>query len=349
MLHKLTNLSVARPKTVIASVVVFSIAILAIGIVTNFNVDVDEDTLWTPRDSHPVRNSEWINDESGFPLNPRSLVLVFHEDGNSDILTQKNIGDIFTAVDTVRNLADFESVCDKKDNGECRISGVTKFWNNTVGIFDDLVSSDQDVIDQVNVDVYPDDGTPVKFRDLFGNPQEDESGVVVGAQSYLVILELINDDKDGILDGPSADFEEDALDKLFDLRDKWNDDSTQTLRLEAIAERSFTDEFGQAIVNDIPLLPTVFVVMGIFTSLVFFRKDKVLSRSLLGFTAVISVLLSIVAGYGLMFLCAVPFTRYGLMSVCGSVLLSVVAGYGLIFLFQYDTDTSVCLLWCGPG
>jgi predicted RND superfamily exporter protein len=48
--------------------------------------------------------------------------------------------------------------------------------------------------------------------------------------------------------------------------------------------------------------------MGIFTSAIFFKRDKVRSRSLLGFTAVISVLLSIMAGYGLMFVCAVPFT-----------------------------------------
>jgi len=308
ILHKITNIAALHPKAVIASVVVFSIGIFALGFVTNFNVDVDEDTLWTPRDSHPVRNSEWIDDESGFPLNPRSLVMVFHENGDSGILTQQNVGDIFTAVDTVRSLADFEKVCDRKENGDCRITGVTKFWNNSASIFDDLVSSDQDVIDQINVESYPDDGTPVRFRDLFGNPQKDDNGIVVAAQSYVVILDLNNDDEDGILEGPSADFEEEALDELFDLRDKWNDDSSQTLRLEVVAERSFTDEFERAIVNDIPLLPTVFVVMGIFTSLVFFRKDKVLSRSLLGFTAVISVFLSIVAGYGFMFLCAVPFT-----------------------------------------
>jgi Niemann-Pick C1 protein len=48
--------------------------------------------------------------------------------------------------------------------------------------------------------------------------------------------------------------------------------------------------------------------MTIFTSLVFFKRHKVHSRSLLGVGAVTSVLLSMVSSYGFMFLCGVPFT-----------------------------------------
>jgi uncharacterized BrkB/YihY/UPF0761 family membrane protein len=61
------------------------------------------------------------------------------------------------------------------------------------------------------------------------------------------------------------------------------------------------DRFTRAIVADIPLVPIVFVIMGIFTSLVFWKNDKVQSRSLLGFGAVVTVLLSIISGYGLQF------------------------------------------------
>ena len=48
--------------------------------------------------------------------------------------------------------------------------------------------------------------------------------------------------------------------------------------------------------------------MAVFTSLIFSRRHKVLSRSLLGLAAVVSVLLSIMSGFGLIFLCGVPFT-----------------------------------------
>jgi uncharacterized BrkB/YihY/UPF0761 family membrane protein len=75
---------------------------------------------------------------------------------------------------------------------------------------------------------------------------------------------------------------------------------------ECVSQPTFLDlryyRFTRAIVDDIPLVPIVFVVMAIFTSLIFWKKDKVQSRSLLGFGAVVTVLLSIMSGYGLQFL-----------------------------------------------
>jgi uncharacterized BrkB/YihY/UPF0761 family membrane protein len=69
------------------------------------------------------------------------------------------------------------------------------------------------------------------------------------------------------------------------------------------------DRFERAIVNDIPLVPIVFVVMSIFTCAIFWKKDKVRSRSLMGFGAVLAVLLSILSGYGLLFLCGACVQR----------------------------------------
>lgn len=48
--------------------------------------------------------------------------------------------------------------------------------------------------------------------------------------------------------------------------------------------------------------------MSIFCCIVFFKRDKVRSRTLLGFNAVVAVFLSIVSGFGLLFICGVPFT-----------------------------------------
>jgi hypothetical protein len=68
------------------------------------------------------------------------------------------------------------------------------------------------------------------------------------------------------------------------------------------------DRFTRAIEKDIPLLPIVFVVMSVFTCIIFAKRDKVQSRSLLEFGGVVSVLLSILTGFGLMWVCGVPFT-----------------------------------------
>lgn len=48
--------------------------------------------------------------------------------------------------------------------------------------------------------------------------------------------------------------------------------------------------------------------MSIFTCTIFFRRDWIFSRTLLGLGAVASVLLAIFTGYGVLFICGVPFT-----------------------------------------
>jgi uncharacterized BrkB/YihY/UPF0761 family membrane protein len=62
------------------------------------------------------------------------------------------------------------------------------------------------------------------------------------------------------------------------------------------------DRIERAIVNDIPLVPIVFVVMSIFTGAIFWKRDKIRSRSPMGFGGVLAVILSILSGYGLLFL-----------------------------------------------
>lgn len=57
-----------------------------------------------------------------------------------------------------------------------------------------------------------------------------------------------------------------------------------------------------------PLLPVVFVLMSILCVIIFSRRDAVLSRSWLGFGAVVTVLLAIIASFGLLFAIGVPFT-----------------------------------------
>lgn len=60
--------------------------------------------------------------------------------------------------------------------------------------------------------------------------------------------------------------------------------------------------------SDLPLLPLVFILMSVLCIVLFARRDKVLSRSWLGFGAVVTVLLAIIASFGLLFVIGVPFT-----------------------------------------
>lgn len=50
------------------------------------------------------------------------------------------------------------------------------------------------------------------------------------------------------------------------------------------------------------------IIMSLLCVLVFSRKDKIYSRGLLGFGAVVAVTLSLMTGYGLMFIAGVTFS-----------------------------------------
>jgi Niemann-Pick C1 protein len=304
-----SNKSATNPRRTVSLVTFVSVALIVIGIFTNFSVDVDEDVLWTPKGARPVQHSDWIDDRSGFPTTPRTFIMFFHAD-TADVLGQAQVSRVFQALDAVRTLPEYDSICAKSSStsqlneiGEvtCPISGITAFWNDTASIFESQVSSDADVIEQLSATVYP-DGTPVSADDIFGKRNRDaNTGLLTKVQAYTVLIDFPDIDE-------SEDFEEPALNAVLALQEQWEAQSANNFRLEVQAVRSFSDEFTRAIVADIPLVPIVFVIMSIFTCAVFFKRDKVRSRSLLGFSAVISVLLSIMSGYGLMFVSGVPFT-----------------------------------------
>ena len=91
---------------------------------TNFRLEVDEDALWTPRGSFPSQHLKWINEASGFPVEPRHFLLLFHQDGNSDLITREQVSRIFQAVDKVRDVPGYESVCEQLPaTGACQVVG----------------------------------------------------------------------------------------------------------------------------------------------------------------------------------------------------------------------------------
>ena len=303
-IQKLTRASALNPKITISTVVLISVGVLVIGLFTGFELVTDEGLLWTPTGSYPSVHSKWIDEKSGFPIESRDMVFVFHAGGANDILTKENGMKIFQVIDAITTLPDYDAVCARDASGTCPKSGVTKFWNHSSSIFETSVASDQDYIEQISILTYPDDGTPVSVDDIFGNAQRDpSSGLLTSAQSYVLTIQFPEDaDGDTV---SSEEFESKALDVVFDFQEQWKNEA---FKVETFAERSFSDEFERAIVSDIPLVPIVFVLMGIFTCIIFFKRDKVQSRSLLGFMSVVSIFLSIMAGYGLMFVCGISFT-----------------------------------------
>lgn len=306
----LASVSVRNAKKTVAFIVALSLGAMAIGLLTNFNIDVDEDTLWAPRGSRPVNNFNWIEDQSGFPLTPRNFRIAVHSNGEN-VLGYEGVLRVFRALDTIRDTAGYAELCQagsiQLDDGTstCRLVSVATYWNNSLELFQDSVESDEQTVAILTQNTYP-DGSPVDRDAIMGSAEFDDHGTLSKSPIYMIDIQLPRGENDD--DDPADDFEDIALENIKELQDAWVAESGNRFRLEYFADRSFADEFERAIINDIGLVPIVFIIMSVFTSMVFFKWNKVQSRSTLGFGAVCCVLLAIMAGYGLLFICGTPFT-----------------------------------------
>ena len=293
---------------------ILSLLLIVLGIFTNFHVEVDGDILWTPKGVRTVEHRDWIENplESGYSPLPRTFICFVHANGDN-VLDTKAIEILFDTLDTVRSLPDYEDACSSDDyarsfTGEktCQVVGPVKFWNNTKATFTNIVTSNEDMLKALSAEFYP-DGTPVSRDDLYGYPDFDSAGILQSAKGMSMFIPFAETED-------AKEFESKAVEAILELAAILDQDESIPYKLEVVAERSYDDEIDAAIVADLPLVPIIFVVMSIFTALIFARRHPVQSRSLLGFTAVVSVLLAIMSGYGLAFLCGVNVSRSKLLA-----------------------------------
>lgn len=67
----LVQFVIHHPKLVIVATILYCLALVGIGVATNFVFETDGDKLWTPTDAYTVRNFDWIEEKSGFLVTPR--------------------------------------------------------------------------------------------------------------------------------------------------------------------------------------------------------------------------------------------------------------------------------------
>ena len=188
------------------------------------------------------------------------------------------------------------------------------------------------------------DGTPVFHEAILGNYKHksitaEEGGSIVknwrvySAQSLVSKIDIPD------LGPPTDSMELELLEQLKALQKRWRseDEALQSqaspssdqivepvVKLEFFTLNAYTHEFQRAMNQDIPLIFVLVAVMMAFTCLSFYRpNDKVQSRGLLGILSFLTIGMSLVTGFGLMFLCGVPLTSAGIM------VPFLVAGVGL--------------------
>eukprot|EP00978_Attheya_sp_CCMP212_P032502 scaffold127379_cov52-Attheya_sp.AAC.2 len=329
----LTHHAATHPKMYVVGSLVVSCVLLATGLFTNFAVEVERDKLWTPSNSKADQHARWIEHESGFPADARRFSIHINA-GGANILSKDGVRHVFEALDTFQSIPEYKDLCTSSSerppsgpstslNMNCEESSIRKFWDYDLDLFLSTVTTDEEAITAMSSPVYP-DGTLVNRNGIFGlaEPQFMISPTTIGNHnnanqnaSFAQDVRLTSAKAYRSLIGlPSVveeaePFERLAIDKLLELRERWNEEEGNIFRLELFSERSFTDEFNRAIWIDLPLMPVVFIIMSIFCCLVFANfHDPVQSQALLGFGAVVTVLLSLMTTYGLLFLIGIPFT-----------------------------------------
>jgi len=322
-----------NPKRTIVVTVLFSFLIIIVGFCTNFNVQLEYETVFAPFGSLPLEHKAWLVEESGFPQEPRPVTFILHYN-EQNILGREQVDLAFEALDTVRDTPGYQEICSSSPfinsarEHDCKIFGITNFWDNRRDHFQEATETDEDTIDILSSATFP-GGTPVYTEFLLGHAQregnvDDEAGShngtrLTSAKSFLFRINF--PDTEGI-----KDFEVKLLDRLGDLQSTWEEDPEVEMNISYFSFASYELEFQRAIDQDLILVPVVMLIMSIFTSLVFYKRDRVQSRSLLGIGAIVCIGLGLMTGYGLMFVIGVPFTS------TSQILPFVVFGVGLVQL-----------------
>lgn len=198
----------------------------------------------------------------------------------------------------------------------CQPAGVAGLWFNNLTAYKNLVETDYDVQKAMAVNLFPGEKDEFDIANFVGNPEYEVvngTRIMVSGTAYLTGMRLSRDPQ--LMDG--------LLDALLQLQEEWDANDDIPFRLEIINGGAYEDEIVRGMVNDLPLVPLVGILMSGFTALVFFKRDWVQSQCLLGFGAVACIIMSLLSGYGIMFIIGYPFTTLSL------ALVFIIFGIGL--------------------
>ena len=342
-----------NPYRTLASMTFVSLVVLATGFFTNFTLIVDSDEIYTPLNTLVEEHHDWlvhgVNGEgSGFD-NIRPLLMILHKNGQN-VLDAESFDRLFDAISVVRETPGYNDLCQEGqyvsyDNQHtCRILSATRFWNHNHTWFEEQVlhtSHRQDVlVDIISSDYYQDETTPVFHEMLFGNYQRTNETVAYNATTNSVSVTIDNSSRVSFVQslfvrielpntGEGADdFETRALENLHKLQQQWKDDAADSndpnpLQLDFLSIFAYKIENQRALIKDLPLVLGIFAVLVVFTTLVFHKRHRVYSRSMLGCASLAAIGMSLALSYGIVWCIGIPFTNIA------QILPFMVMGVGL--------------------
>ncbi|CAB9503372.1 Pick C1-like protein 1 [Seminavis robusta] len=311
----LSRHAASNPISYLLGVLFLSFALAGVGMLTNFNMTTNGRDQITVRHSVTREQYRWVYGDAGFPSPPESLRIVVHQQGDN-VVTKEGLFRAFDVVTAVQKYDGYQELCDLAERtntaghgGLCHIRGVPLFFNLSLAMAQEQVLSDVDVKLAVSRDKLPDEST-VDPREFMGHIEYFENlfSTIRTAQSFLMEIRI-----PGHVEH-SNDMAVDLLDALLLMRGEWASEQDNNYGLEVyLTDHSLEAETKRAVFEDLPLIPLVFVIMTVFTMVVFSASHKegqpYRQRFMLGFGAVATILLSMITSFGVLFTAGVPFTN----------------------------------------
>jgi Niemann-Pick C1 protein len=335
-LATLAGTAARYPRWTIVLSIVLAGGLAMIGYYTNARFDVDVNRLWTPSGTPTQQREKWI--QQTFPSAPAQLTLLLHarpssnNDNSSAINPTKNIltagmvHRMFDALEAIQDLPLYGDLCggggtaknattatattttttttsngtDPVNNhhSTCRIYGATGFWDH---VRPKMTLTDAEALDAMS-SLVTNDGSgydiPTPHEQLFGRLERNGTSLIAAASARL-FLQVPRVPK------LTKKWERAAIKLILQLRRDDDDigsdeDNSNGIAMQILGETSIQDELVRALEKDLPLVPIVVVLMTLCACW--------LLGVTMGLVAIAAVVLSILAGAGLMCILGVPWT-----------------------------------------
>ncbi|CAM9472679.1 unnamed protein product, partial [Ascophyllum nodosum] len=308
----------------------------------NFEIENDSEDLWVPSDSLSKQQEKvvlsYFNDSDDYAV----ILMDSPSDGGS-ILTKEAMDALWELHSLVLEIeADgktYSDICLKQTDDTCVFSSraVTRFWGDSFETYNASVTSDVDLLADINVDSYP-DGATVNLEAVFGNTIEyDSSGSVTGAEAMMQIY---------LLDTNTDDADEEANEWMANYQDfmkEQTDEYSSIFGIEYITGRSIEDALNESISGEIFLFVATYLIMLTFVMVAIGRcrsEDNVRRRSWLGNAGLYVVVAAGLAAYGLNSGFGVPFTT--LASILPFILIGIGVDDMFVIVAAFDhTDPAL--------
>lgn len=214
----------------------------------------------------------------------------------------------------------------------CAISHLTSIFSATTEY-----DTEAEIIAAVNANpmTNPNTGMEINKNSVMGGITYDASGQITGAKALRI--RFLTQNNEIIVDGDGEDLRGDAYEQV--LLNIFNEDH-DNVDLSFIVQRSFSDEFGNAINADLGLLQTAFVLILSYAALMLSKWDEgcVGSRIAVTFSGIVAIGLATGSAYGI---CSMFGLFYSpLMNVLPFLLLGVGVDDMFVVVNAYDLETT---------